>query len=129
MSVSIAGKDTIKSEGSFDGRLSHELTLVAARHDDRPWWLPATDFQPLQPGEHPRLLFRKSNVELLRKKAQTPEGKAIIARLRTQLNGGAERVRHCLTVAFWKDPILFRYCTRQESNLQPSVPKTDALSN
>jgi hypothetical protein len=44
-------------------------------------------FKPVAAGEHPRLLLRKSDVPELRKKAQTPEGKAIIARLRYLLDG------------------------------------------
>jgi hypothetical protein len=39
----------------------------------------------VKPGEHPRLLFRKGDIATLREKARTPEGKAIIARLRTLL--------------------------------------------
>lgn len=42
------------------------------------------------PGEHPRLLFRKADVAALRAKAQTPEGKALVARLRTILGGNGE---------------------------------------
>ena len=40
-----------------------------------------------KPGEHPRLLFRKGHVAGLKKRAETPEGKAIIRRLRFLLDG------------------------------------------
>ena len=40
--------------------------------DDRPWFVPVEDFEPPQPGEHPRLLFRRSDLPALRKKAETP---------------------------------------------------------
>ena len=43
---------------------------------------------PPRPGEHPRLLFRKADIPALRKKAGTPDGKAIIARLKIILGGG-----------------------------------------
>lgn len=39
-------------------------------------------------GEHPRLFLRKADVPALRARAQTPEGKAIVARLRALLGGG-----------------------------------------
>jgi len=42
---------------------------------------------PVKPGEHPRLFFRKTDLPALRKRAQTPEGKAIVKRLRYLLNG------------------------------------------
>lgn len=52
-----------------------------------PWPAAVNDFKPVEPGEHPRLLFRKSDLPRLRKAAATPEGKAILARLRLCLNG------------------------------------------
>ena len=54
---------------------------------DGPWPAPVKGFVPPEPGEHPRLLFRRSDLPQLRKRAQTPEGKAILKRLREQLNG------------------------------------------
>ena len=38
-------------------------------------------------GEHPRLLFRRGDLVALREKAATPEGKALLARLRVTLDG------------------------------------------
>jgi hypothetical protein len=52
-----------------------------------PWWTPVKDFKPVEPGEHPRLLFRKADVPALRKRAETAEGKAILERLRLLLDG------------------------------------------
>ena len=40
-----------------------------------------------RPGEHPRLLFRKSDLSDLKKRAEMPEGRAIVARLRFLLDG------------------------------------------
>jgi hypothetical protein len=45
-------------------------------------------FTPPAPGEHPRLLFRKTDLPALRQRAQTPEGQAILKRLRQLLDGG-----------------------------------------
>ena len=58
--------------------------------DAAPWWVPTAGFQPPAPGEHPRLFFRKADVPALRRKAQTPDGKAIVERLRLLLGGGGE---------------------------------------
>jgi hypothetical protein len=53
-----------------------------------PWPADVSNFQAPAPGEHPRLLFRKSDLPALRDKAKTPEGQAILIRLRKCLNGG-----------------------------------------
>ena len=39
-------------------------------------------------GEYPRLLFRKSKVAAIRTRAQTTEGKAMVAQLKRSLGGG-----------------------------------------
>ena len=44
---------------------------------------------PIAPLEHPRLLFRKADIPNLRKKAQTPEGKAIVERLKQSLHAAS----------------------------------------
>lgn len=41
-------------------------------------------------GEHPRLLFRKSDVKELQKKAETDVGKAMVGRLKYLLGGGED---------------------------------------
>jgi hypothetical protein len=45
------------------------------------------DWKKPAAGEHPRLLFRKSDLPEIRKRAETPEGKAILKRLRLLLDG------------------------------------------
>ncbi|HEX8914242.1 MAG TPA: hypothetical protein VF796_17975 [Humisphaera sp.] len=60
--------------------------------DDRfesqgPWPADVKGFVPPAPGEHPRLFFRKADLPALREKAKTPEGQAIVKRLRQQLDG------------------------------------------
>ncbi|MBL8795629.1 MAG: hypothetical protein JNM56_17115 [Planctomycetia bacterium] len=52
------------------------------------WPAPVKDWVPVQPGEHPRLFFRKADLPELKKRAETPEGKAILARLKMLLGGG-----------------------------------------
>ena len=71
--------------------------------------------QPIQPQEHPRLIFRKQELPLLRKKAQTPYGKAIISRLEKALkekiyyeayvpNGGYHATGHCFLSLLRDEP-------------------------
>jgi hypothetical protein len=60
------------------------------RVDDRgagPWPVQVQGHVPVAPGEHPRLLFRESDLEKLRERARTPEGQAILERLKMQLDG------------------------------------------
>ena len=67
------------------------LTPAAALAQDKDkdtWPAKAPGFKAPAAGEHPRLLFRKADVPALRAKAQTEEGKAIIARLKVLLGGG-----------------------------------------
>ncbi|MDP6545798.1 MAG: hypothetical protein QGH60_17585 [Phycisphaerae bacterium] len=54
---------------------------------DRPWYVRTKGFEAPKDGEHPRLLFRRGDLPALRKKARTPEGKAILKRLRLLLDG------------------------------------------
>jgi hypothetical protein len=64
------------------------LFLLAAEvPGETPWPAEVKGFTAPKPGEHPRLLFRKADLPALKKKAQTPEGKAILARLRKLLDG------------------------------------------
>jgi hypothetical protein len=49
------------------------------------WTEPVAGFKKLEPNEHPRLIFRKSDLPLIKKRLETPEGKAIMARFLEQL--------------------------------------------
>ena len=83
--VKIDGKPDIRINGSFDGDWGEGVTHLAT--DDRPWYTSITGYQPPKPGEYPRLLFRQSDLPALRQKAKTPEGQAILRRLRYLLDG------------------------------------------
>ncbi len=78
-------KDT--RENCFDGLVVSGVSPNQPGLDERPWQVPVKDWKPPQAGEHPRLLFRKSDLPMLRERAKTPEGKALIERLRRCLNG------------------------------------------
>ncbi|MCH8540681.1 MAG: DUF4962 domain-containing protein [Opitutales bacterium] len=56
--------------------------------DSSPWPAPVADHEAVAPGEHPRLFFRQADLPALRARAETPEGQAIIERLRELLGGG-----------------------------------------
>jgi hypothetical protein len=52
-----------------------------------PWPGPVAGFVPVKPNEHPRLVFRKPELDAIKKRAGTPEGKAIITRIQLALDG------------------------------------------
>ncbi|MBE3099194.1 MAG: hypothetical protein IMZ44_18920 [Planctomycetes bacterium] len=75
-------------EGFFRANLrTGAYESAAAPKDTRPWMVEAKDFKSPAPGEHPRLFFRKADLPELKRRAETPDGKKILARLRELLNG------------------------------------------
>ena len=78
-----AGLDSLFVLGKPAGRAGAE----DRKKQETPWPCRVAGWVAPEPGEHPRLLFRKHEIPVLRKRAQTPEGKAIITRLRKLLNG------------------------------------------
>ncbi len=64
------------------------LLLCGTEHVAAAWPAPVEDHVVVQPGEHPRLLFRKTDVATLRIKAKSEVGRAMIARLEYLLGGG-----------------------------------------
>jgi hypothetical protein len=89
LTKSVSGKEE-KREGTFDGTINPGAAESKFAKDDRPWFVPVKGWKPLEPGEHPRLFFRKSDLSELRRRAETPEGKYIVARLKKLLGGGEE---------------------------------------
>ncbi len=67
------------------------LLATGAAAAEEPWPREMPGHTEVKPGEHPRLLFRESELEGLRKKAETPVGRAILKRLGEMLNGGDGR--------------------------------------
>ena len=83
------------------------LILSTARAaEEPPWPAPVPGHKPVGPGEHPRLFFRKSDLPALKARARTPEGQAIIKRLRVTLNGSdgesLPTIRNPMTTAYGK---------------------------
>ena len=54
---------------------------------DPDWTADVPGWAGLQSGEHPRLVFRKPDLPRLKKRAESPEGRAMIGRLKTLLDG------------------------------------------
>ena len=69
-----------------DGSLPYGFRAFAA-NGAGPWFVPVDGHVPVDATEHPRLLFRRSDLPALRAKAATPEGRALLQRLRFLLNG------------------------------------------
>lgn len=86
----IQGKET-PIEGYFRGNVRKGAFVAAEERDDRPWFAPVPGFEEPAPGEHPRLFFRKDDVPELRRRAETPDGRRIVERLRRLLNGSDGR--------------------------------------
>ena len=64
------------------------LTAGVVARESFPGPTDVPGFVPPAPGEHPRLFFRKHGLPAMRARMQTPEGQAILKRLRCLLNGG-----------------------------------------
>jgi hypothetical protein len=90
--------------GEYDDRsLNGKVTGNIAPHYPKK----VTNFQPFQPQEHPRLIFRRYQLPELREKAQTEVGKLILNRLQKALKqkiyyndvyvptGGYHAAGHC----------------------------------
>jgi hypothetical protein len=73
--------------GNYQGKLSGATLKGTAEGETTPHW-PKTvaNYKPIQPQEHPRLIFRRDERQALQEKAKTPAGQAILARLRQKLN-------------------------------------------
>lgn len=69
------------AQGNEDDGAGTVSPAVAAQD----WSVAVQGWKPVAAGEHPRLIFRKDDVAALRKRAETPAGKAIIERAENQL--------------------------------------------
>ncbi|MBD3334311.1 MAG: hypothetical protein GF355_02245 [Candidatus Eisenbacteria bacterium] len=89
VTVKREGKEDVKYRSSFDGQWHGGVTktVYENRLKDK-WYVEVKDHDPVKAGEHPRLLFRESDLPKLRERAKTPEGQAILKRLRYLLNAG-----------------------------------------
>ncbi|MCA2684941.1 MAG: hypothetical protein IM504_18310 [Microcystis sp. M038S2] len=101
--------------GSYQGTLGGRRLQNTVNGTISPLWPnPVPNHQPLQPREHPRLIFRKSELTNLREKAKTPIGQTIIAQLNNSLqqkiyydgyvpNGGYHATGHCFLAILNQD--------------------------
>ena len=81
-------KGRTKMKAISIGGLMAVVVLSISASAQEPWPKEIAGHVALQPGEHPRLFFRRSDLAELRQRAETPEGQAILKRLREVLNGG-----------------------------------------
>ena len=66
-------------EGTFAGAFKGEKVSGQASGELRPPRpMRVKDYRPLRPGEHPRMLFRKTDLPALREKLETPFGRAYL---------------------------------------------------
>ncbi|AFZ47135.1 hypothetical protein Cyast_1168 [Cyanobacterium stanieri PCC 7202] len=74
--------------GSYSGRLNNRFLLgpVTGKINDN-YILKIENYQPIESQEHPRLIFRKFDIEDIKNKINTPIGQAILTRLKNSLNG------------------------------------------
>lgn len=78
-----------QSPGAFEGTFRNTPVKGTLTVKTRtPWPATVADHTPFAPGEHPRLLLRKTGLDRLKREAQTPEGKKIIERLDAMLQKG-----------------------------------------
>jgi len=86
--VTREGQEDVSFTTSFDGTWSPGISSRVYKSVlDETWFVEVEGHVPVKPGEHPRLLFRQSDVPALRERMQTPEGQAILKRLRYLLDG------------------------------------------
>ena len=81
--------------GTFDGVFrGHPIKGVAVctKCPKRPGLRPG--FEPVKPNEHPRMLFRRSDIPALRAKLNTPFGREAFRRLMATPPGGLATSRH-----------------------------------
>ncbi len=60
--------------------------------DTRPWFVESEGFGAPAAGEHPRLLFRKDEIQRIRARAKTETGRQIVQRLRTLLGNDGKKI-------------------------------------
>jgi hypothetical protein len=82
LSLSLALTAAAPDRGAGNGPGAAQSPKLSASTD---WATAVKDWVPVKPGEHPRLVFRKGDLPALKKRAETPEGKAILQRLDQQL--------------------------------------------
>ena len=68
--------------------------MLRGADDEKAWPRAVEGFVSPEPGEHPRLFFRRSEIPELRRRLETAEGQAILGRLKKVLGGGEALPRY-----------------------------------
>jgi hypothetical protein len=74
-----------------EGTVKNEVQGKAVGQVFPMWMADAGAYKKLTPADHPRLIFRKSDLPMLRKRMETPEGKAIFDRILSTAKGRGAR--------------------------------------
>ncbi len=82
-------RDGTNYAGSFEGSFNGKPVKgrVSGRQREDLWPSPVAGVEPFEPGEHPRLIFRRGDLAALKRRMETPEGRAMLDRLRALLGG------------------------------------------
>lgn len=75
---------TATQAGERPGEQTHREHRVWG-YNVEDWTKDVEGWRPLERGEHPRLVFRRDDLERIRQRARTPEGRVMIERLNTLL--------------------------------------------
>jgi hypothetical protein len=101
--------------GSYSGKFNNRFLQGKIRGEIKPLpYVILPNHRPINPREHPRLIFRKEQIQDLQNKAKTPAGKAILAQLKKTLsdkvyyeayvpNGGYHAAGYCLLALLNQD--------------------------
>ena len=109
-------KDKQQIVGNYSGTFNQQLVSGKVTGNIAPYSpRKISNHTPISAREHPRLIFRQNQLAELREKANTPMGKAILARLENTLqkkiyyeafvpNGGYHAAGHCFLSLLNDDP-------------------------
>jgi len=73
---------------TFTAALAEDPGKLTVWGENAPdWTVDVAGWKAVAANEHPRLIYRKSDLARLKQRAATPEGKVILARMKTLLDG------------------------------------------
>lgn len=89
------------------------------------WPVDVPGWKKLEPGEHPRLVYRKTDLPAIRERAKTPEGKAILAAMQKLLDEHPYTIWHAASYAFlWQLTQDKEYAVKAEDMARKTLART-----
>ncbi|MFP4053457.1 MAG: hypothetical protein ACLFV7_06295 [Phycisphaerae bacterium] len=99
--IELTAKATGKREGQYSGTFTCTFLEKVSKGDVKLTLAPPPALpdghKPVEPGEHPRMLFRKHELPALRKKMKTPFGQAAVKRLKKNNDAVSKGLLYQLT--------------------------------